>query len=192
MIIGGREAPRGRFPYFTTLEHYCGGALIAPDTIITAGHCKPKHVDDVRPHVGRYTFYDDDTSKAYDVIATERHPKWEILGEDDFRHDISLLFLEEAVPNTPYLRLNRNASQPLPGEQVTAMGVGWTSSDYRHAKKAMVLQEVHLNYLPRDQCELSTNEDHVRHDKDIIRYEGRIHADHLCTTGGPNNERDGW
>jgi V8-like Glu-specific endopeptidase len=40
MIVNGHDAVPGRFPYFVALQHYGGGVLIAPDIVLTAGHCK--------------------------------------------------------------------------------------------------------------------------------------------------------
>jgi hypothetical protein len=77
--------------------------------------------------------------------------------------------------------------------------VGWTSPDWEDPKMAMVLQEVHLNYLPNDQCELASRsktkgKDAIEDDDDgeVLSFKGRIHPDHLCTTGGPKNKRDAW
>ena len=125
LIINGHEAPRGRYPYFSTLHHECGGALIAPDAVITAGHCLPSHRHSVQPHVGTFSFYDQEGVQVFDIVAMERHPHWRLLGDDEFRNDVSILFLNGTADNTPYLRLNRNESLPYPGEPVTAMGVGW-------------------------------------------------------------------
>jgi secreted trypsin-like serine protease len=191
LIINGHDAPRGRYPYFSTLEHYCGGALIAPDTILTAGHCLPLHTSSVQPHVGRYSFHNDDTSKRYDIVAMKRHPHWELVADDNFRHDFSLLFLSEAA-SEDYVRINRDPNLPANGQTVFAMGVGWTSADYETAKLSQVLKEVNLEYLENAQCELSSNAHSLGKDDDdgLIEYTDIIHADHLCTTGGPHNKRD--
>ena len=42
LIYGGRNTMEGRYPYFARLvgEAQCGGALIAPEVVITAAHCE--------------------------------------------------------------------------------------------------------------------------------------------------------
>lgn len=46
MIVGGKPAPDGKYPYqvrlYSSLQDdkgYCGGSIIAPQWILTAGHC---------------------------------------------------------------------------------------------------------------------------------------------------------
>jgi secreted trypsin-like serine protease len=38
-VVGGVPAPEGRFPWMVRLSMGCGGALIAPRVVLTAGHC---------------------------------------------------------------------------------------------------------------------------------------------------------
>jgi secreted trypsin-like serine protease len=38
-VVGGKPAPEGRFPWAVRLSMGCGGALVAPRVVLTAGHC---------------------------------------------------------------------------------------------------------------------------------------------------------
>jgi secreted trypsin-like serine protease len=38
-VVGGQVAPTGRFPWMIRLSMGCGGALVAPRVVLTAGHC---------------------------------------------------------------------------------------------------------------------------------------------------------
>ena len=38
-VVGGDLAPEGRFPWMVRLSMGCGGTLIAPRVVLTAGHC---------------------------------------------------------------------------------------------------------------------------------------------------------
>jgi len=161
-----------------TLEHYCGGALIAPDIILSAGHCQPQY--SVKPHVGTYSF-DDDNFETMHILSTVRHPDFVRVGDDEFIHDFVLIQL--ATPSTaPVVKINRNPHLPKRNQDVTAIGVGWTHPDYE--SRANVLQEVVLQYQPNDECEASRGRHKSYHD--------RIFPSHLCTTGGPHNTKDAW
>src|SRR3954451_23945956 len=38
-VVGGNEASPGQFPWMVRLSMGCGGALVAPRVVLTAGHC---------------------------------------------------------------------------------------------------------------------------------------------------------
>jgi len=38
-VVGGVEAPEGLFPWMVRLSMGCGGALVTPSVVLTAGHC---------------------------------------------------------------------------------------------------------------------------------------------------------
>jgi len=184
LIINGHKAVKGRYPYFATIEDYCGGALIAPDIVLAAGHCKGNKFPRLR--VGTYSFVKDIEGEDYEkhnVIKMVRHPAWERLDEDEFLHDFLLLKLERPSSHH-FIRLNRHEGTPRNMQEITAMGMGYTHPDYE--SRSDVLREVKLNAIANDVCEKSFD---LERD---LTYEGRIQSSHMCTTGGPNNERDAW
>jgi hypothetical protein len=40
LVVNGEDAVKCRYPYFVTLQKYGAGALIAPDIVLSAGHCR--------------------------------------------------------------------------------------------------------------------------------------------------------
>ena len=177
---------KGRYPYFVSLNHLCGGALIAPDIVLSAGHCKGRN--HVYARVGAYSFrHDDENVRGYyyeliRIIQQVRHPAFQWLGDDEFVHDFLLLKLKHPSAQ-PTLRLNPHLHVPPPNGPVVAMGLGNTHPDDGDSR-ASVLRHVTLNALPNELCEESVAP--ARN----LTYAHRIHPSMLCTTGGPNNARD--
>jgi secreted trypsin-like serine protease len=188
LIIHGQTAVKGRYPYFCTLDHYGGGALIAPDIILTAGHTKPGRRGDVQPRVGTYNFKHDVAGKDYEQFQIQemvRHPHFVHVGADEFIRDFTILKLK-GQSSKPVVRINRHSHLPTSGQPVTAMGVGNTHADYE--SKSNVLRHVVLNAIPNDVCEESESDSDP--DREDESYQGRIFPSMMCTTGGPHNERD--
>jgi hypothetical protein len=190
LIIHGHTAAKDRYPYFCTLDHYGGGALIAPDIILTAGHCKPGRRGDVQPRVGTYSFQHDVAGRDYEqfkIQAMVQHPEFVHVGGDEFIRDFTILKLT-GQSSHPVVRINRRADLPGNGQPVTAMGMGNTNPDYE--SRSSVLKKVVLNAIANDVCEESESDSNP--DRDDESYQGRIFPSMMCTTGGPHNERDAW
>jgi secreted trypsin-like serine protease len=204
LIVGGNDALPHRFPFFVTLDRNCGGALIAPDVVLTAGHCMPKHLDDIGElHVGTYYYaVDVDTTvtsdydqETFQILQAVRHSYFQRVGSDDdeFRYDFTLLKLD-GRSSQPVIRINRDPSIPAPQQQLTAIGLGylydvWAADDDgledRRPVRPDVLQQVNLQYLPNEECRKASREG-----KSYSDPPDRIGPTHLCTFTPPGNERD--
>lgn len=96
-IVGGILAPNHAYPFMAAIEftsdnfQFCGGTLIAPTKVLTAGHClntsEPIHV-----RIGtnnRVT----DPGQIVSVISQVRHPKF-----SDFTLDYDVAVFTLATP----------------------------------------------------------------------------------------------
>ncbi|XP_053973147.1 chymotrypsin-1-like [Hylaeus volcanicus] len=79
-IVGGNDAPVGKFPYQVSLQyngnHFCGGSIISSRYILTAAHCV-KGVPDIRRatvHVGINLL--SQSGAVYNVESGVAHPNY--------------------------------------------------------------------------------------------------------------------
>jgi len=102
-IVGGTEASPGEFPHQIALLRggvggslMCGGSLVAPDEVITAGHCcDGQSASRLGVRVGNHHLYEDDPDQmdiaVSKVMLHEDYDSWTITN------DICLLKLSESA-----------------------------------------------------------------------------------------------
>lgn len=213
-------AVKGRYPYFVTLDHFCGGALVAPDIVLAAGHCKTStrrknrqleqrrqrqrrrtanskntnNSNHLYAHIGTFSFHNDVKGVDYEeirIVQQVRHPSFKWVGDDEFIHDFLLLKLQHAVSSSHH-------------KNVTPIQL----NRYAHipANNQSVVAMGVGNTDPDDMDSQSdvlrvatlnaiTNSDcelSIDPDRDNLTYSGRIFPSMMCTTGGVHNERDAW
>jgi secreted trypsin-like serine protease len=203
-IIGGEEAVPGAWPWMAALVtasepnayngQFCGGALIAPEWVLTAAHCfnsdDPTQVDVV---LGRHTLSSNE-GQRHSVAQIILHPDY-----DEITNDSDMALLRLATPSSQQVvPLVRPATASLANPGVNATVTGWGNMDPDGgANFPDALQQVTLPIVSNEICNSPSS------------YNGSITANMLCAgfaaggqdscqgdSGGPlvvpNPNASGW
>jgi len=157
-VVGGVPAEPGRYPWMVALSRGCGGTLIAPDRVLTAGHCvEDLRISELRAFVGARTRerggyrYDGRPVRPVDVAT---HPGYRPLDGGGPVNDAAIIRLETPVLDVPLVKLAVTGDTPLfaGGQDATVIGWGVTRTDLRSAPLATTLRMGGLRILPERSC----------------------------------------
>ncbi|KDO25564.1 hypothetical protein SPRG_20684 [Saprolegnia parasitica CBS 223.65] len=151
-IVGGKEAEIGKHLYVSGLRevatgpNYCGGAVISPTTILTAGHCAYgdwiKYVS-----IGSHYLSGSKDGERIQVKKIVLHPKF---NYDTMVYDFAILELANATTVTPIeVLFDEKDAAGAPGVLGMARGWGTTSSG---GSQSNVLKEVGLKLWSNTDC----------------------------------------
>lgn len=159
-IVGGREAAPGDWPWMAALirsysssynsGQFCGGSLIHPNWVVTAGHCasgeSPSDVD-VALNVHDLL---NDAGERVNVKRIIVHPSYDNYTLD---FDIALLELEHKVSYETISPVSENFV--LEGQLSIVMG--WGKTDYNTYSYSSKLMEVLIPIISNETCNAAFN-----------------------------------
>ena len=141
MIVGGTAAPDGKYPWQVRLYSnmddtigFCGGSIIAPQWVLTAGHCL---IDSDAVVVG-YGSNDRTKTKKIESEKIIVHPGY-IAGE---KADLALVKLKQPIPDAAAISFADAAKEQAlisAGATVTVTGWGaiWDFQAFQNAVDVM-------------------------------------------------------
>jgi len=151
-IIGGTHAPPGAFPFAVAiayrnaegaLSQYCGGALLRPNVVLTAAHCRvaPGDVAIIGRHNLRML-----QGQAITIVGVDVHEKYD---RGTYQNDIAILRLaRSAGPQYEPIQAAKT-NDDLTGRAVTAIGWGRTAAG---GPTSLDLLETTLPVIAQQEC----------------------------------------
>jgi len=167
-IVDGNAASIGKYPFYSAIlstdffglseSLVCGGTLISPSLILSAGHCiEDSRVDKIR--VGAYKkvgSFDNGGQKSadHDIEGYIRHPGYSSRTLDN---DFILFKLKTPVRDQYLLNsivdLDIDGTVELvDGDSLQAVGLGFLDDDFGQDRLPSTLQEVDLKFLSSWRC----------------------------------------
>ncbi|XP_063227573.1 trypsin-2-like isoform X2 [Bacillus rossius redtenbacheri] len=175
-IIGGSNAKAGQYPYQVSLKsggaHFCGGAIIALNRILTAGHCVTQvHPNNIEVVAGILRSSDNTVVRSVSKIIC--HENYTTGASGEAINDIAILELSSPMPaDNSYIEAIPTATV-LNEEQNNCVVSGWGVVKWESKKVAPTLQFLRVPLVSFDKC--------------IVRYpqlvEGQICAGYLDGSG---------
>ncbi|XP_069669069.1 trypsin-1-like [Periplaneta americana] len=162
-IVGGSNAAKGAFPYQISLQqvififrqHICGGSIISPNWVVTAGHCVV--IGDLEVVAGEHSLNNNDgTEQTVAVAQAIVHPNY--AGEVG-PYDIAVLKLSSALVFNDYVQ---SIALPPAGSipSGSAILTGWGStSQTNNPSMPDILQTATLPIVEYDECVRTYGED---------------------------------
>ena len=151
MIIGGGPASEHAYPWAVSLQdnlgrHFCGGALIDSNRILTAAHCvQGDQPSDIRAIIGRYDLSTDEGEEIR-VEKTHIYPKFHA---PTLESDLAILELVSESAIMP-IDTATQADAPLFAPGQLAVTVGW--GDLDDGTRPEVLNEVFIPIVSQEQA----------------------------------------
>ncbi|MQA14667.1 MAG: trypsin-like serine protease [Pseudonocardiaceae bacterium] len=150
-IVGGSDTSTDEYPWMVALTDaadspFCGGALVAPDRVVTAAHCVSGRDPAELTVVAGRTDMRTDAGVESRVREVWIHPGFggDPMGGDD----VAVLTLDRE-PGYRSIPLNEDPGAYQPGRSATVLGWGYTDED---GPASPVLQQAYVPLLSDPDC----------------------------------------
>lgn len=147
-IVGGGTTTAGAYPYMTALVEkgatavngqFCGAALVAPQWVLTAGHCmEGTPASSVEVWIGGRDLRNESEGVRVAVSQVIMHPNYRENAQGALEYDFCLLKLARAVTERSTLPLVENSSQVAAG--IVARAIGWGATAEGGSGSSVLLQ----------------------------------------------------
>ncbi|WP_030678134.1 S1 family peptidase [Streptomyces sp. NRRL B-1347] len=172
-IVGGTEVSNDAYPFMVAVldkgpgsvkdRQFCGGSLVAPDTVMTAAHClvddagKPVKPKTIQAAVGRTVLSNSKQGQIRNVAkgGILVHPRY-LQGKDAY--DVAFIQLSKPVRGISAVKLPTQGTDSLlrPGQKATVAGWGNTDTELTHQPDR--LRQVRVPILSHAECKTSYGE----------------------------------
>ena len=141
-VVGGNEAPAGKFPWVVRLSMGCGGALTAPQVVLTAGHC----VDGTGPDTSIRVVAGVTDLKSAEAVTARSVAVIRAAGfENETRGDDWALIKLDRKLDLPTLPLGR-------ADDGTVTVMGWGQTDEHSLRQQRRLRYASVPTVPDSTC----------------------------------------
>jgi secreted trypsin-like serine protease len=147
-IVGGGATTTGAYPFMTALiekgatpanGQFCGAALVAPQWVLTAGHClEGTPATSLEVWIGGRNLNNAAEGIRVGVTQVISHPNFGENAQGALVYDFCLLKLSRAVTEIAPLPLIEAAAQVAPG--ITARAIGWGATSEGGSGSTSLLQ----------------------------------------------------
>ncbi|XP_078048817.1 chymotrypsin-2-like [Augochlora pura] len=153
-IVGGHDAPAGKFPYQVSLKnngrHFCGGSIIDSRHILTAAHCVVgiNNLKAITVQAG--TTHLSARGDVHTVEKITRHPHYD---SGKLINDVAVIRVHKAIGFTHLVKSVKLASSNVAAGSTVVLS-GWGRLKAGGAVPDH-LQEINLKVISQAQCQKS-------------------------------------
>ncbi len=151
-IVGGVQAEKGELPFQVSLQnsgsHFCGGSLIKPNWVLTAGHCV-QGSSAMKIVVGLHDQKDKTGTETFTAKKIVAHPQF---NQDTLDYDYALIQLS-GDSKFRTIDLNRvEIDIPAGQDQIKVWTSGWGTTSEGSYTLPNILNKVEIPLVSQADC----------------------------------------